>query len=514
MSHRQNQQTMLIVESDYIMAQRMIALLSKHFSAIRIIGVANTARDALTLAAAERPDFILTELSDLGMTGRDFLKQLEVLAPEVSWLIISSLDYPELVATAFRGGAIDYLIKPVSDPALLSALERAVLLHRNQRRLASLQSRYDAYRLMAKPLLAQLLLAEICKPWEVCDQNELPPVREFLTLLDRESLLAQPSLTFSCLVMTVSSDISALEASSFGRVQDLLQSLCDCVCSPLLLGRMTALLFSIPGKPSPAEVAEALRLRIRTAGGEVSIGLGRQSPTLAGCRQSYLDAIAVCSPMPPWEKSDDLVQTRPALQEMLRLIEAQQLPEAKAVFDRLCEPWVLDPQVPISFAVDRMLWVTLETAVLRGIPHQHIGPLLLCLARVSDHPALLRCAWDAFALFARPHHQQESSLVQQVDDYLKAHYADPISLQEVADHVNLTPYYLSRRYKQDTGIPFHEKLTAIRIDHAKRLLRNHPHSIKEVALLVGYHEPAYFSKVFTRLVGVSPAAYKKQIAPA
>ncbi|MNP47625.1 HTH-type transcriptional regulator YesS [compost metagenome] len=76
--------------------------------------------------------------------------------------------------------------------------------------------------------------------------------------------------------------------------------------------------------------------------------------------------------------------------------------------------------------------------------------------------------------------------------------------------VYLTPSYLSKLFKQETGLTLTEYITEIRIRKAKQLLRSSPGmKVHKIGAEVGYPDPAYFNKLFKRMVGVTPNEYKK-----
>ena len=93
-------------------------------------------------------------------------------------------------------------------------------------------------------------------------------------------------------------------------------------------------------------------------------------------------------------------------------------------------------------------------------------------------------------------------------EYLEAHYRDEVSLQSVAQAVYLSPNYLASLFKKESGETIIEALTAVRLRHAKRLLREGK-SIGQVADEIGYASPAYFSRVFQKHVGTAPKNYRR-----
>jgi AraC-like DNA-binding protein len=99
-------------------------------------------------------------------------------------------------------------------------------------------------------------------------------------------------------------------------------------------------------------------------------------------------------------------------------------------------------------------------------------------------------------------------LVRQTVAYLHQHYADSISRAELAAAVGVSENYLSQIFRQEIGISLWEYLSRFRISRAQELLRQTVQSITAVAAAVGIPDPAYFSRIFHRQVGMSPSAYR------
>ncbi|MEO0455569.1 MAG: AraC family transcriptional regulator [Cyanobacteria bacterium P01_A01_bin.114] len=103
--------------------------------------------------------------------------------------------------------------------------------------------------------------------------------------------------------------------------------------------------------------------------------------------------------------------------------------------------------------------------------------------------------------------QHESGAVGQIKDYLHTHYAEKITLQDLAELTELSPYYLSRVFQKATGLPPHAYLIQVRIIQAKVLLSKHA-SIAQVAIDLGFTDQSHFTKTFKTLVGVTPKQYQ------
>ncbi|WP_244297380.1 helix-turn-helix domain-containing protein [Brevibacillus antibioticus] len=112
---------------------------------------------------------------------------------------------------------------------------------------------------------------------------------------------------------------------------------------------------------------------------------------------------------------------------------------------------------------------------------------------------------------------ETSSVVDQTISYMHANYAEPISLDDLANRAGFTPRYYTEVFKKKVGKSPIEYLTSCRMEHAKTLLRESNKRLREVARLVGYADEFYFSRRFKQQVGVSPTVFirmnQKQLAP-
>jgi signal transduction histidine kinase/AraC-like DNA-binding protein len=93
--------------------------------------------------------------------------------------------------------------------------------------------------------------------------------------------------------------------------------------------------------------------------------------------------------------------------------------------------------------------------------------------------------------------------------YIHEHYRETVSRKDLADHVGVSPEYLSTCFRRETGVTPTAYLERYRIRQARALLESSELNITEVALEVGFCDSSYFGRIFRREVGVSPIAYRR-----
>ena len=101
-------------------------------------------------------------------------------------------------------------------------------------------------------------------------------------------------------------------------------------------------------------------------------------------------------------------------------------------------------------------------------------------------------------------------IINKIKEYIRSHFDQGLTLEEIAESVYLSPYYISRIFKEEQGITVMDYLTKVRIEEAKKLLRNPRYNIDEISGKLGYSDPSYFSKVFRRYEGLSPSQFRQK----
>ena len=166
---------------------------------------------------------------------------------------------------------------------------------------------------------------------------------------------------------------------------------------------------------------------------------------------------------------------------------------------------------------------------LRGLPRTQNIPVMICSGKLINHADIQRINYantvfsskalltDAETIAMVSHvmgekdrlAQPTSLLVKQVVAYLHQNYTQPISRKDIAAAVSLSESYVSQIFHQEMSISPWDYLNRFRIYRAKELLLNSTATITRIATQVGFNDSAYFSRVFHKLAGQSPQAFRQ-----
>ncbi|MBP2643798.1 MAG: transcriptional regulator, AraC family [Firmicutes bacterium] len=129
-------------------------------------------------------------------------------------------------------------------------------------------------------------------------------------------------------------------------------------------------------------------------------------------------------------------------------------------------------------------------------------------AAISTISDLVECCVDAGKGLRISHKQID--IVKRVQNLLEIHYDECFSLNDIAKFSYLSPYYLIHAFSQIIGVPPHIYQQQVRIRHAKEMLHQGI-PIVEVANKTGFIDQSHFSKIFKKMVGITPGEYTKSI---
>jgi two-component system response regulator YesN len=210
---------------------------------------------------------------------------------------------------------------------------------------------------------------------------------------------------------------------------------------------------------------------------------------------------------------DRVIATAPSQERERRLALYAIRSALEQIFAPFTPLWVFaddrDNIVGLAGCAGGKEWVEAAERIEPRVVPSLCQAVIVAHAAVQDAPLGVPEAYESLnsEVAARGTHR---ALVAVAQGYIDANYAEPtLSLEEVAEAAHISPGYLSRLLKLETGFSFVDYLTRVRINKAVQMMSDPAVKVYEVAEAVGYQSQHYFSRAFKRVFGRPPVEFRK-----
>ncbi|MBW7452934.1 response regulator [Paenibacillus sepulcri] len=519
---------------------------------------AYSSMEALRILGTTKMDIVVTDIHMPGMSGIEMQKEIIKLWPRCHVIFLTGYSDFEYVQSAMRDGGLDYILKIEGDEPILAAVSKAIKLLQEELVSGQLLDRarqqlQAANSLIQKEYLTSLLQGELSAKSISQDRfndMQIPLAAEEDVLLvigrvdrwpDHISQSDQPLLMYA--IQNVASEyLSTLASISFSMKPSHLILLIQPIAASRKPGREDCdkCLAFVQGMMS--DIQETCRTHLQLP---VSLAISSHfcSWTATAAQNLKLERLfqqglghgqeMLLTDLKPLEPSAAMLQGMSRQDIALKLSSIRHLETGllsgqkdkfTEVYKDISETARILQTSPAHYSFVVEIQYALAAMYLAYINHWgFLGPV----SEAMDIRLLLQGgsfrSWeeaDAYyrelsdILFKQRTDDQKNrtqKVLMAVNQYIENHLSEDLSLEALASHVYLHPTYLSRLYKQITGVRISDYLKDMRLTKAKELLANPRMKIHEVAVLVGFESAHYFTKVFKKEMLVTPQEYRDRL---
>lgn len=490
-----------IVDDEILIREGLARMISKESAEFQVIGTYPDGKHLLDELPSTPFDIVITDIRMPQINGLELIKQLKEKHPHIRSILMSGFVEFNYAREAIRSSAVDYLLKPINKEQLFE------LLYRLDKERELLWEKEEQHR---SGLLFTLL------------HMDEPPSPLLLSSLT----LPQPYYTVFVLKGTsrnrVSSCADHLRQEKGYRFDHF----------EIQNGMYVWIMYS--EEPFSDKELKVIRdeLQFQTQNTIFHIGTSCAYNDASTLRQAYLDAKRACSIGIYSQESFhyanilDIKQPEVPLTEHFNAVRDSLLHDLQILNVTGIMEWmhnlflVLQAQQSAPEQIIRICrWVE-EIAqkelqeydtIKKNAPYPGLEEQISFSMSISDIEQVFTSYFSGILSHIRDHRLEMSgTAVETIKRWISANYNKHADLNTLANMVFLTPTYLSKLFKQETGLTLTDYITEIRLRKAKQLLKNAPDlKIHEIGAEVGYNDPAYFNKLFKRVVGVTPNEYKR-----
>lgn len=496
---------------------------------LEIVGEARGGEAALQLVHELSPHMIISDIRMPGMDGITLMK--EVLAENANRLFIFISGYGEFeyAREALREGAFDYLLKPIDHDELIEMIRRAKktlekqmendkLLHSVQvlsvlareRMFAEFiegnqsQTHLQHMRWLENSELMQDYFMAVIQLDHFMKLNEQwSPEERRLWLFAVRNILGEWSMARGALTMfpfhggewvllfpsTLTSQKEELGSDVIRQIQLYTKLSCSIGFSQTVAGME---------RLSEAYQSAAKALYQRFYSDRAGVFVDQPSREHGADREAkypkHLEAVLL-----------DSIRTLNRERLLTALDETKQYIEEQAFSKEAAERIIVELTVVMFRQYEQMN--LLSEWSLEGLLQE-----LQSLETLHEMIGLLKTNFGRWISESRDSQFKDNvqTVIAKTQEYILSNYHKDLSMEEVAERADLSISHFCLLFKQVTGYTFLEYLTECRIEKAKYILKNSHVKVFQVAPMVGYQDPRYFTQVFKKVTGMTPTEFREE----
>ncbi|GBF75841.1 DNA-binding response regulator [Paenibacillus sp. 598K] len=525
--------TVLLVDDEPIILRSLEAAVPWEELGVRIVGKARNGEEALQLYHERKPDMIISDIRMPSIDGIALMSEVRSCDARLIFIVISGYGDFEYARRAIREGASDYLLKPIDHDELTAIIRKSVAKLDAERR-AREESDQLMHSVQALSLLArERLLAELT-------EGSSRPLQHLkwleMSLLEQPYQMAIVQLDrFSSVNKQWTPDEKRLWLFAVRNILEEWSGQNEALAMFPFHSGEWILLFPADADARKGRLGEEIVRHLDTyAKLSCSVGFSRPVRGLDQLNAAYRSAQralyqrffagqqAVFADLPGDEETsgdaDHLAYPRWIEDELMQAIRALDLFRLLGLLDQLhdeLESSGMTREALLRFMTEIAVISHREFAQLQLGSELPLDETLQQMEEADTLEAAILALKDAYRDWTEQQlksREQEdgTALIGKAQRYIDNHYRNDLGIDEVSDFVGLSTSHFCALFKQVSGLTFLEYLTRCRIDKARYILANTEVKVYQLAPLVGYQDPRYFTQVFKKVTGMTPSEYRSQ----
>lgn len=522
----------LVADDEGIMLEAFKNVISSTFGDSCIVETAKTGRAVTEIAETFHPDIVFMDIHMPGINGIQAMREIRKFNTAALFYVVSAYDKFDYAKEAIDLGVERYLTKPISKAKIIAAVEEAtakVDTKRNQRsNLLRIQEKLETVIPVVENSFVGSLLF----------QQEMQVADYYQQLLDIEEkqgyvMIIQFGQSYENgrLVSPVGMNVKAQDF--YAELRDIVKSSFSCAVGSIMSNRIPIVVpCALSENPYEeridlVEQARSLITRLEDRiEAKFRVGIGRVRE-MQEMERSYREALRALN----GSKSrvihiEDLSQNGVYDEEfpvemeknIFRYLEEGKekecIQEINVFFDWMVAHYADDMNNIRLKTLEYIIWGEKKAfeagAINYGFSYRrdYLDAAMACTGYEELRKWFLDKMVNACRAIRDQKEDQSNSAAKKAMLYIQENYNKDISLDDVSGIVNISPYYFSKIFKEETGENFIEYVTKVRIEKAKEFLAQPDISIKEAGIRSGYTDPNYFSRIFKKQTDMTPSEYK------
>lgn len=517
----------LIVEDEKEKAKGIAYLVEKYNPLCTPVKLAHDGEKGYEMALEYQPDIILTDIRMPVMDGLEMIRALRAQSLQTEFIVLSGYAEFSYAKKAIELGVRDFITKPVDESELNTTLDKVC------KEIADRKNSEDSLNKMNDDMRNYAL-----RDFLTGGVDQHYTVREYL----EEQHVLEKSRQFTCMVVEWEGEREAVfkKAEVENTETDGLYWIEDCFLYGVKTGRtqITVILaadnLDVEKKRKLAEQILDEMKRKSVLPEACSFGVGNSYVEYTQFPNAYEEAkVALNYRILKGSKTVILYEELYDMENRTDLITEKEMEQLKERIDRFDQDGfhiavkgifkrVLSEN-QLSLPELQKLSLNIVLLGLHNIPmaqlqmNEYFGKNLFTLKSIEKFKTIeqlenwiINMVSSMNEVMLKDSVPKKKDVIAEAKDYIRQHYNQNITLNDISKQFFINPYYFSQLFKKKTGMTYQNYLISYRVDRAKKLLVETDLRIYEVCKLVGYNDVNHFNQVFDRAEGMKPSEFRQR----
>ena len=526
----------LIADDEYRIGILIKTLIKWDDLNLEFIDIVNNGEDAFNVICEKKPDIVITDIQMPKKTGLELIASLSEKKLNIKYIIISGYKDFNYAHKAIQYGVKSYLLKPIDEHELNNTLKQVRYELTNENIQQEKVKIYENEIIASKQIIKKNFFRDIIRAKKYSpDNNEK----------NYNIVLGAPLFRVIDIKLDYS-DFNNIDKKqdriTIEKITGIVEKIFDDnICEDIIyadesLNIYCMLNYSVEKSAAIKDYINNVLIDIEKflLGFEmyqVTIGIGQEISDFNEITRSLEEAVkAVNSRIKrgnrrliyaeniSFKNNLTIRQRLGSLEKKyINAVNTYSLPEFEKTVDNIFEKVAMEDRIDFSYYYDMASYIIKLFFKQIDDNNEDSYNAQKYLLDISQHCScasnikklLKKHLSEYLATSYKRLELKSTKPVREAKDYIDNHFSEKITLESISEVVILNPIYFSVLFKKETGDNFSSYLVKIRTEKAKEMLKNSNQNISSIAESVGYKDVRYFSRLFTKNVGIKPAIYRK-----
>lgn len=525
----------MLADDEGIVIDALKFIINKNFGDKCEIQYAKTGRSVIELAEQFRPDIAFMDIQMPGINGIEAMKEIKKSNSNIIFIVLSAYNKFDYAREAINLGVLEYVNKPIEQKTIVGLMEKAIKITDTKRERRSSDLKNKEKLEIVGPIIESGLIYSV-----VFQENYAEDIHNYMDLLGIKEehgyiMVIQCSEPREEGRSNDAVNASVKAQSYYKELREIVKGYFHCAIGNMMVNNIIIYVPCEEAKENEyrdrihtMETASKLLREIkRRFDLKFRIGIGSVK-SISEAGESYEEAVNTLRytsssvshvgdfPLRCGYEEDYPIEVEKALFEAIEQGDA-----AKAIANgNTFFNWMVTQHR--EHLMDIKLKILEFVLHSERIAYSNGGQTYTFCSRSGYFEKLyfmgsyeeLR-SWFITKIqvvstqIATKKEKTNTYTIEKAKVYIMDNFMKEITLDDVSEAVNISPYYFSKLFKKEMGVNFIDYLTNIRMEKAKELLGVKDMSIKQICSEVGYSDPNYFSRIFKKNVGKTPTEFKE-----